>query len=84
MIIWAGNNDYLDPLEVEQVSEFESGLYEYVDVNDPGLWDDIEAEKAVTDELEERIRENVSAWQEQFLAQSGADTEAAEAVEAAE
>ncbi len=79
VIIWAGNNDYLEPLEVEQVRSFELGLYDYVDVNDPTLWEDIEAKKKIDDELEDRIRKNVSSWQEQFLAQSGADAHAAPA-----
>jgi F-type H+-transporting ATPase subunit alpha len=69
-IIWAGSNGYFDDLEVEQVRPFELGLYEYVDVNDPELWDAIEAAGKIDDEMTERIKGNVEAFHATFTANS--------------
>ncbi len=70
VIIWAGSNGYFDDLEVAQVRPFETGLYEYVDVNDPSLWDDIEQAGKLDDALVERIRDNVTAFHERFKAEA--------------
>ena len=78
VIIWAGGNGYLDRLEVEQVRPFESGLFDYIDVNDPSLWDDVEAKGSLDDELTERIRANVEAFHGAFAeTEADADHDAA-------
>jgi len=70
VIIWAGGNGFFDGIAVERVRPFEKGLYEYIDVNDPGLWDDIEARGKVDDELEGRVRANTDAFHKQFTAEA--------------
>jgi len=69
-IIWAGGNGFFDGIPVESVRPFEKGLYEYVDVNDPTLWDDIEAKGKVDDELEGRMRASAEAFHKQFTAEA--------------
>ena len=76
-IIWAGGNGYFDDLEVEQVRPFELGLYEYIDVNDPELWDAIEAAGKIDDDMTARIRGNVEAFHANFTANSKEAAEAA-------
>ncbi len=76
-IIWAGSNGYFDDLEVEQVRPFELGLYEYIDVNDPELWDAIEAAGKIDDDMTTRIKGNVEAFHSSFKANSQEAAEAA-------
>ena len=76
-IIWAGGNGYFDELEVEQVRPFELGLYEYVDVNDPDLWDAVEASGKLDDDLIGRIKSNVEAFLPAFVASTTEPAEAA-------
>jgi len=74
-IIWAGGNGYFDELDVEQVRPFELGLYDYIEVNDPDLWDAIEGAGKVDDELTGRIKSNIESFMPTFVSA----TETAEA-----
>ncbi len=76
-IIFAGTNGFLDDVPVSAVRDFESGLYGYAEVNDPGLWDDIETAGKLDDALESRLRKLI----DEFKAQ--ADLSVDEAEEAA-
>jgi F-type H+-transporting ATPase subunit alpha len=73
-IIFAGTGGFLDDLEISQVRGFEMGFYDYVEVNDPDLWNDIEASGKLDDQLEARLRENLEEYKTQAF---GADAEAA-------
>ncbi len=64
-IIYAGTNGYLDDLEVEAVRDFEAGMYGFVEVNDPSLWDDIEAAGKLDEVLEGRIAKMVDEFKAQ-------------------
>ena len=76
VIIWAGSNGYFDDLEVEQVRPFELGLYAYVEVNDAELWDVVEAAGKLDDELIGRIKGNVEAFHQDFVASAKETAEA--------
>jgi len=39
--IFAANEGYLSDLEVDEVQDFEAGLYEFAESKDPDLWDEI-------------------------------------------
>jgi F-type H+-transporting ATPase subunit alpha len=64
-IIYAGTHGFLDDLEVSAVGNFESGFYGYVEVNDPALWDDIEAAGKLDDALEVRLRKTLEDYKTQ-------------------
>ena len=68
VIIWAGNNGYLDDLAIEQVRPYELAMYDYIDVNDAELWNAIEASGKLDDELTERIKNNVAGFKASFVA----------------
>jgi F-type H+-transporting ATPase subunit alpha len=76
VIIWAGSNGYFDDLEVEQVRPFELGLYAYVEVNDAELWDVVESAGKLEDELIGRIKGNVEAFHQDFIASAKETAEA--------
>jgi F-type H+-transporting ATPase subunit alpha len=79
-IIFAGTGGFLDDLEISQVRGFEMGFYDYVEVNDPDLWNDIEASGKLDEQLEARLRENLEEYKTQAF---GADAEAAPVTAAA-
>jgi F-type H+-transporting ATPase subunit alpha len=71
-IIFAGTGGFLDDLEISQVRGFEMGFYDYVEVNDPDLWNDIEGSGKLDDQLEARLRENLEEYKTQAF---GADAQ---------
>ncbi len=55
IIIYAGNNGFLDDLKVEQIRGFEDGLYKYLDSAQSALLSDIITKKTLDDDLKARI-----------------------------
>src|ERR1700740_2011790 len=53
--IYAGGKGFMDSLPVEQVREFEAGLYEFIDNAHPGLWEEIRSKKALDDGLTAKV-----------------------------
>ncbi len=82
VIIFAGTSGFLDDVAVASVGDFEVGLYGFIDVNDPPLWDDIEAAGKVDEALEARVRKVIDEFKAQ--ADLTAGSEAAEEMTAAE
>jgi F-type H+-transporting ATPase subunit alpha len=73
-IIWAGGNGYFDTIDTDRVRAFEKGLYDYIEVNDPKLWDDIEAHAKLDDDLTARVRGSVEAFHAEFTAEPATQT----------
>ena len=71
VIIYAGNNGYLDDLQVEQIRAFEDGLYKYLDSAQSGLLSDIIAKKTLDDDLKSRIDAALKEYKQNFLADHG-------------
>jgi F-type H+-transporting ATPase subunit alpha len=69
ILIYAGNNGYLDSLEVEQIRAFEDGLYKYLDSAQSALLSDILTKKALDDELKARIDAALKEYKENFLSE---------------
>ncbi|MBA64932.1 MAG: F0F1 ATP synthase subunit alpha [Candidatus Marinimicrobia bacterium] len=59
-IIFAASKGHLDDLEANQVSEFESGLFEYLDVNANDSLESIVTEGNISDETAERLEKAIS------------------------
>jgi F-type H+-transporting ATPase subunit alpha len=81
IIIYAGNNGYLDDLEVEQIRAFEDGLYKYLDSGQSALLNDIITKKTLDDDLKARIDAALKEYKANFVAEQG--DKAKEAVGAA-
>src|SRR5271170_6884720 len=69
IIIYAGNNGYLDDLEVEQIRAFEDGLYKYLDSAQSALLSDILSKKTLDDDLKKRIDGALNEYKKNFLAE---------------
>src|SRR5271170_379174 len=68
IIIYAGNNGFLDDLEVEQIGAFEDGLYKYLDSSQSALLSDILEKKTLDDDLKARIDGALKEYKQNFLA----------------
>jgi F-type H+-transporting ATPase subunit alpha len=77
IVIYAGNNGYLDDLEVEQIRPFEDGLYKYLDSAQTALLNDIITKKTLDDGLKARIDAALKEFKQNFQAEQGAPKETA-------
>ena len=66
VVIFAGVNGYLDTLPLENVGRFEEELLRFIHTEHGGLIEDIRKEQALSDEIEERLREAVAAFAKTF------------------
>jgi F-type H+-transporting ATPase subunit alpha len=66
-IIWAATNGYLDDVESARVSEFEAGLYRFLESTHPDLLPAIAKEKAISDDLTGQL----TAAVKEFRGQAG-------------
>ena len=86
LAIFAANEGYLADLEVEQVRDFELGLYDFAESKDPDLYDKIaeddefgeDAGTSDQSDMTEKAIEIVDEYAENFAASSGGAQAAAE------
>ena len=67
-IIFAASKGHLDDLEVDQVSEFESGLLDYLDANASDCLNSIVKEGTISDETEKKLNDAISDYKSGFKA----------------
>jgi F-type H+-transporting ATPase subunit alpha len=65
-VIFAGNQGFLDDVDVERVEAFREGLRDHLRSQDPELLARIAAEKQLTDETEELLRKAVGEFHASF------------------
>jgi F-type H+-transporting ATPase subunit alpha len=68
LIIYAGTQGLLDDLPVDQLREFEKGLYENVDTVNPGLLKTIEEKKVLDDDLRAAMTKFIKEYKDTFVA----------------
>ena len=66
VVIFAGVNGYLDKLAVNQVGHFEEGLLAHMRSEGKGILDTIRKEKAISDELREKMKSTIDAYAKSF------------------
>ena len=67
-IIFAASIGHLDDLPVEQISDFESGLFEYLDANAKDSLDSIVSEGTISDETAEKLEKAIKDYKGGFNA----------------
>ena len=67
-IIFAASKGHLDDLPVEQISDFESGLFEYLDANAKDSLDSIVSEGTISDETAEKLEKAIKDYKGGFNA----------------
>jgi F-type H+-transporting ATPase subunit alpha len=70
-IIYAGTNGYLDDLPVDQVRDFETGLYEFLDKSYADLMHDLKAKYELTEPIEAKLKKAIAEFKTQFTAKRG-------------
>ena len=63
---------YLDDLEIEQVAEYESGLYDFLDAGHAELLSEISDKGKLDEEREGRLRDVIAEYTEQFKEKTAA------------
>ena len=68
LIIYAGTNGFLDSVEAEQVGEYETELFQFVEGREASLFTDLAAQGKIDDDLEARIETVLKEFTERFTA----------------
>ncbi|RMF97937.1 MAG: F0F1 ATP synthase subunit alpha [Candidatus Schekmanbacteria bacterium] len=64
--IYAGVNNYLDDIPLEECKRFETELLQFVDANYPDLITKIETEKELTEEIETKLKSVIEEFKSSF------------------
>ena len=67
IIIYAATKQYLIDIPVEDVLEFEKGLFEYLDSKHPDIPAAIRDEKVISDETEKKLVAAIEDFKKTFL-----------------
>jgi len=70
IILWAGVNGYLDDLSLDQLADFEEGLYKYCDEKFPDLDAVISKEKDLSDNTVAKLKQAAEEFKAQFTAKA--------------
>ena len=68
LIIYAGTNGFLDTVEAEQVGEYETELFQFVEGREASLFTDLAAQGKIEDDLKARIETLLKEFTERFTA----------------
>jgi F-type H+-transporting ATPase subunit alpha len=66
--IYAGTTGLLDDVEVKDIRAFEDGLYGYLDASAGQVIADLEAKKALDDDIKKRLTDAIKDYKASFLA----------------
>ena len=69
LIIFAGTQGLLDDMPIEQLRDFEKGLYSYVDTSNPGLLKSIEDKKILDDDLKAAMTRITKEYKDRFASE---------------
>jgi len=65
-IIFAASRGHLDDLSIDKISDFESGLFEYLDANSSNILDEIVKEGKISDDLEKELNKAITNFKSGF------------------
>ncbi len=65
-IIYAAINGYLDDIEVERVDEFEKGLLKYIDDQKSSIYERLESEREISEEIESDLKSAIEEYKKVF------------------
>ncbi len=66
LIIYASTKGFLDDLALSDVAEFEKSLYDFIEANKGSLLEEIAQKEELDSELEEKLRDALTEFKEQF------------------
>jgi F-type H+-transporting ATPase subunit alpha len=77
VILFAGTQGYLDPLQVSDIRAFEDGLYSYLTSAQTALMDDLTKKRQLDDDIKNRLHEALKEYSADFQEKLKANQEAA-------
>ena len=66
-IIFAGTKGHLDDIPVEKISEFEAGLFDYLDANNAKDLEVIRTEGTITDDVSDTLEKAITDFKKGFM-----------------
>jgi F-type H+-transporting ATPase subunit alpha len=69
LIILAGTSGFLDDLPINQLRDFEAGLYKFVDTTNPGILRTVMEKKTLDDALKNEMLDLVKECKQRFVAE---------------
>ncbi|GAA0744310.1 F0F1 ATP synthase subunit alpha [Clostridium oceanicum] len=69
MILYAGVNNFLNDIPVNKISEFESGLFEYIDTHHRDISKKIIENKKMTDDIKKELNSSIEEFKKVFLSE---------------
>ncbi len=70
-ILYAGTKGYLDKLPVATLADYETGMYSYIESNDPSIFSDLKEKQEFTDEIKDKLNKALTSFGETFKATKG-------------
>jgi F-type H+/Na+-transporting ATPase subunit alpha len=67
-IIYAAGNGYLDPVDVEHVRAYETGLYQFLETRRPQVLTTLGQKKQIDDEVKTLLNDALKEFSQQFAA----------------
>ena len=67
-IIFSAANGYLDDVDADKISDFEKGLFDYLDANNSTELDSITAEGKISEDVEKKLNEAITSFKGGFTA----------------
>lgn len=67
-IIFSAANGYLDDVDADKISDFEKGLFDYLDANNSTELDSITAEGKISEDVEGKLNEAITSFKGGFTA----------------
>jgi F-type H+-transporting ATPase subunit alpha len=67
LILYAGTRGYLDPLGIEQLAEYETRLYDFVEQRYPQIYEQLEAKQAFDEEVEVQAKAALEEFNALFI-----------------
>jgi F-type H+-transporting ATPase subunit alpha len=65
-IIYAGTKGYLDKYEKGMIAKYEAGLYQFIEDRFPKVFENIIADRQISDETENLLKDALAAYAEEF------------------
>lgn len=67
VLIFAGTKGFLDDVAVDQIREFEDGIYPFIEAKHPEIFEQIRSKKALDTDLEEKIAKAINEFKANHL-----------------
>ncbi len=71
VIIFAGTKGYLDQLPLDSIAGYESQLFDYIEKNEPSIFDDLKSKQELDSDIEAKLRKTLDTFGESFKASLG-------------